>query len=261
MLGAIAGDVIGSVFEWNNVKSKDFPLFSSGSTFTDDSVLTIALAEAILTGADYAQVMRVYYDRYPHAGYGGRFHKWARSDAPSPYSSWGNGAAMRISPAAYAFNTLDEVLQQAERFTSVTHNHPEGIKGAQATAAAIFIARQGGSKQDIRQLVEDRFGYDLSRTVDQIRPAYQFDESCQGTVPEALICLLEASDFEDAIRNAISIGGDSDTLACIAGSVAEPLFGGVPEPIAKAVLAKLDPHLSGVTTRFIAQYRDAAGAA
>lgn len=254
MLGAIAGDVIGSVFEWNNVKTKNFPLFSTDTCFTDDTVLTVALAEAILTGTDYGKVMRAYYYRYPQAGYGGSFHDWALSDAPSPYSSWGNGAAMRISPAAYAYDTLDEVLLWSEHFTALTHNHPEGIKGGQATAAAIFIARKGGSKADIHHLIENRFGYDLSRTVDLIRPAYDFDESCQGTVPEALTCVLEASDFEDAIRNAISIGGDSDTLACIAGSVAEPLFGGVPESIATVVRGKLDPHLRGVTTDFIAKY-------
>lgn len=254
MLGAIAGDVIGSVFEWDNVKSKDFPLLTPESFFTDDSVLTVALAEAILAGADYGQVMRAYYRRYPDAGYGGRFREWALSEVPAPYSSWGNGAAMRISPVAYAHGTMEEVLVQAERFTSVTHDHPEGVRGGQATAAAIFIARQGGSKSDIRRFVQDRFGYDLSRTVDQIRPTYEFDESCQGTVPEALICLLEASDFEDAIRNAISIGGDSDTLACIAGAVAEPLFGGVPKPIASAVLGKLDGHLRRVTMEFMARY-------
>jgi ADP-ribosylglycohydrolase len=254
VLGAITGDVIGSVFEWDNVKSKDFQLFSPDSCFTDDTVLTVALAEAILEGTDYAEVMREYYNRYPHAGYGGRFHEWALSDSPAPYSSWGNGAAMRISPVAYAFSALDEVLLNAELFTAVTHNHPEGIKGGQATAAAVFLARKGGSKADIRSFVQDRFGYDLSRTVDQIRPTYQFDESCQRTVPEALVCVLEAQDFEDAIRNAISIGGDSDTLACIAGSIAEPLFGGVPKRIAETVLARLDRRLHRVTTQFIAKY-------
>jgi ADP-ribosylglycohydrolase len=254
MLGAIAGDVIGSIFEWNNVKTKNFSLFSTDTCFTDDTVLTVALAEAILAGTDYDRVMREYYYRYPQAGYGGSFHDWALSAAPAPYSSWGNGAAMRISPAAYAYDTLDEVLLWSEHFTALTHNHPEGIKGGQATAAAIFIARKGGSKADIRHFIEDRFGYDLSRTVDGIRATYDFDESCQGTVPEALTCLLEASDFEDAIRNAISIGGDSDTLACITGSVAEPLFGGVPEPIAQFVVGKLDHHLRGVTTDFIAKY-------
>jgi ADP-ribosylglycohydrolase len=254
MLGAIAGDVIGSVFEWNNVKTKNFPLFSKDTCFTDDTVLTVALAEAILTGTDYDRVMREYYYRYPQAGYGGSFHDWALSDAPAPYSSWGNGAAMRISPAAYAYDTLDEVLLRSEHFTALTHNHPEGVKGGQATAAAIFIARKGGSKTDICHFIEDSFGYDLSRTVDEIRSTYDFDESCQGTVPEALTCLLAASDFEDAIRNAISIGGDSDTLACITCAVAEPLFGGVPEPIAQVVLGKLDHHLRVVTTDFIAKY-------
>lgn len=251
MLGAIAGDVIGSVYEWDNIKTKDFPLLPEACFFTDDTVLTVAPADAILCGTHYAQVMKAYYLKYPHAGYGGRFHDWAQSDELAPYFSWGNGAAMRISPAAYAFGTLESVLRQAAHFTSVTHDHPEGIKGAQATAAAIFIGRTGGSKSEIRDYVERVFGYDLSRTLDDIRPTFTFNESCQKTVPEALTCFLESTDFEDAIRNAVSLGGDSDTIACITGAVAEGFYGGVPEPIAKVVLQKLSPGLRRVTSKFL----------
>jgi ADP-ribosylglycohydrolase len=228
---------------------------------TDRRVLTVALADAILSGTDYAQVMKAYYLRYPHAGYGERFHDWALSDELAPYSSWGNGAAMRISPSAYAFDSLDSVLRQAAHFTSVTHNHPEGIKGGQATAAAIFIGRTGGSKSDIRDYIERTFGYDLSRTVDAIRPAYTFDESCQRTVPEALTCFLESTDFEDAIRNAVSLGGDSDTLACIAGAVAEGYYRAVPDHIAAVVLKKLSPDLRRVTMKFMQAHMQSASGA
>jgi ADP-ribosylglycohydrolase len=254
MLGAIAGDVIGSVYEWHNIKTKDFPLLVDNCVFTDDSILTVALADAILSGASYGPVMKAYYKRYPHAAYGGGFHRWARSGNMAPYNSWGNGAAMRISPAAYAYGTLEDVLRQARLFTAVTHDHPEGIKGGQATAAAIFIGRTGGSKADIRNYVQQNFGYDLGRTVDAIRPDYEFDESCQGTVPEALTCFLESTDFEDAIRNAISLGGDSDTLACITGAVAEGFYGAIPAHIAKPVLQKLDKNLHDITSRFMQTY-------
>lgn len=261
MLGAITGDVVGSIYEWNNIKTKDFPLLTDECFFTDDTVLTVALADAILSGSDFVKVMRAYHERYPNAGYGARFHDWALSDDAAPYNSWGNGAAMRISPAAYAYDRLEEVLLQAERYTAVTHNHPEGIKGAQAIAAAIFIGRTGGSRMDIRNFVESSFGYDLSQTLDAIRPNYRFDESCQGTVPQALVSFLESETFEDAIRNAISIGGDSDTVACITGSVAEAFYGEVPRPIASAVLRKLDSSLRTVTEEFRTKYVRRTGGA
>lgn len=254
MLGAIAGDVIGSVYEWDNIKTKSFPIIPDGCFFTDDTVLTVALADAILSNAAYGPVMKAYVKRYPHAGYGGGFDRWAHSDDSAPYNSWGNGAAMRISPAAYAYGTLDDVLRQARHFTAVTHNHPEGIKGGQATAAAIFLARTGAAKADIRSHVETNFGYDLHQTLDSIRPGYGFDESCQGTVPPALIAFLESTDFEDAIRNAISLGGDSDTLACITGSVAEAFYGSVPPHIAEPVLRTLNPDLRRVVTSFRQAY-------
>ena len=252
MLGAIAGDVIGSIYEFDNIKSKSFTLIDSSCRFTDDSVLTVALADALLSGDDFAAVMRRYYRRYPGAGYGMGFHRWAASEASGPYNSWGNGAAMRISPVGHAFDSLDETLAQAARFTAVTHSHPEGIKGAQATASAIFLGRHGRSKTDIRLYIQERFKYDLSATLDSIRPDYRFDESCQGTVPQALIAFLESVDFEDAIRNAVSLGGDTDTLACITGGVAEAFYGGVPEHIAGRILEVLDVPLREVTSRFMA---------
>jgi ADP-ribosylglycohydrolase len=253
MIGAISGDIIGSVYEWENIKTKQFDLFSPDCFFTDDTVLSVALAESILTGTDYAPLMRAYYRRYSDAAYGARFRGWAESREAQPYNSWGNGAAMRISPVGFAFDTLDEVLVQATKYTAVTHNHPEGIKGAQAVAAAIFLARTGSTKDDIGRYTVANFTYDLSRRVDEIRPAYEFDESCQGTVPEAIVCFLESTDFEDSIRNAISLGGDSDTLACIAGGIAQAFYG-VPSSIADRAMSILDEDLRSVTARFTDHY-------
>jgi len=253
MIGAIAGDIIGSVYEWEGIKTKQFDLFSPDCFFTDDTVLTVALAESILTESDYASLMRAYYRRYPGAGYGGLFHRWAQAYEGQPYNSWGNGAAMRISSVGFAFNTLDEVLVRAADYTAVTHNHAEGIKGAQATAAAIFLARTGSTKADIKRYTTATFRYDLSRTIDEIRPTYRFNESCQETVPEAIVCFLESTDFEDAIRNAVSLGGDSDTLACITGGIAQAYYG-VPEAIADRALSILDKDLRGVTARFMSSY-------
>ena len=251
MFGAIAGDVIGSVFERNNVKSKTFPLFDAASRFTDDSVLTVAVARALLSGEPPGRAMRELHGRYPEAGFGPTFRAWiaAGDGAPAPRSS-SNGAAMRISPVAWAFDTLDAVLAAAERFTVVTHDHPDGVKGAQAVAAAVFLARQGATKGEIRSCVESAFGYDLSVPLDLVRPGYAFDLSCAGTVPHAIRAFLEAEDCEDALRNAISIGGDSDTLASIAGAIAEAHFGGVPEHIAGPVWQRLDAPLREVTLRF-----------
>ncbi len=254
MIGAIAGDIIGSVYERKRIKTKDFPLFTTGCTFTDDSVLTIALAEAILTGASYEKLMREYYRRYPHAGYGGMFRRWVLHDDNAPYNSFGNGAAMRISPAGFAFDTLEDVLDRARLYTEITHNHPEGIKGAQATASAIFLAKKGSSKKELRDYIEGAFGYDLNRTIDEIRPGYRFDPTCQGSVPEAIISFLESEDYEDALRNAISLGGDSDTLACITGGIAEAFYGGIPDLIEQMVLEILDNELRSVTLKFMDTY-------
>lgn len=249
MIGAIAGDMVGSVYEFANHRNKHFRLFADDARFTDDTVLTVALAESILDGSDYAKAMRQWYGRYPDAGYGGRFRRWARQYDAGPYNSWGNGAAMRVSPAAYAADDLDAVLGLATASAIPTHNHPESIKGAQAVAASILKARQGAGKDEIRRLCESRFGYDLSRSLDEIRPGYTFDVSCQGSVPPAIRAFLEAEDFEDALRGAVSIGGDSDTIACIAGSIAEGFFG-VPQWIEAEVFARLAEPLAEVVRRF-----------
>jgi ADP-ribosylglycohydrolase len=254
VLGAIAGDIIGSPYEWAPIKTTQFPLFGPSSRYTDDTVLTVAIADCILSDSDPAQELKEYCRTYPNAGYGGTFIRWAHSDDPEPYGSWGNGAAMRVSPVGWAYGTLDEVLEQAERVTAVTHNHPEGIKGAQATAAAVFLARTGASKDEIRDTVRRLFGYGLTRTLDEIRPEYQFDVSSQGTVPVALVAFLESTDFEDAVRKAVSVGGDSDTLGCITGGIAGAFYGGVPAPIAEYALSRLDDPLRAVTEEFGAQY-------
>lgn len=253
MLGAIAGDMIGSVYEFNNRRTKDFPLFTDQTTFTDDSILTIAVAEVLMQGGSYAAAFKRYYQQYPNpvGSYGARFQQWAASDTTEPYNSWGNGSAMRVSPVGFACQALETVLAEAARTAEVTHNHPEGIKGAQATAAAIFLARTGSTKAEIKTYVTDHFGYDLNRTVDEIRPVYGFNESCQETVPEALIAFLESTSFEDAIRNAVSLGGDSDTLTCITGGVAHAFYGAVPDAIAQATLARLDSPLRSTTEAFL----------
>lgn len=253
MIGAIAGDIIGSIYEWDNIKTKDFPLFSPRCFFTDDTVLMVALADSLMTGTPYAENLKVFYRWYPAAGYGGHLQRWASCEDSAPYNSWGNGAAMRISPVGFAFNDLDTVLQKAREFTEITHNHPEGIKGGQSTAAAIFLARAGKSKAEIRRFVEERFGYDLGRSVEDIRETYALDVSSQGTVPQAMCAFLESTDYEDAIRNAISLGGDSDTLACIAGGIAQAYYGGVPEAIQDKVYAILDDRLGGMVRGFMAR--------
>jgi len=254
MLGAIAGDVIGSVFEGRGLKTKAFDLFSPRSTFTDDTVMTVAVAAWILDGLDLAQALRDFGRRHLWRGYGLSFMEWLLDGTKGPYDSWGNGSAMRVSPVAWAFDDLEEVLRRAQRSAEVTHNHPEGIRGAQATALAVFLGRKGAGKEEIRRRVESRCGYDLVLTTDEIRPGYGFDESCQGSVPESLICFLESHDYESAVRNAISLGGDTDTMACIAGGVAEAHYGGVPEPIAAAVRERLTKDLLDVLDRFQARY-------
>jgi len=238
MLGAVVGDIVGSIYEWNNHRSKDFPLFGPGADYTDDSVLTMAVADALLHGLPPQKALYLWATRHPKRGYGGSFASWLDTWELAPYKSWGNGAAMRVSPAALLANSLDEAIDLATRVTEVTHDHPEGLKGAKATAHAIFLARFGAGADEIRRTIAETYGYDMDRTVDAIRPHYEFNESCQGTVPEALVCALEATSFEDAIRNAISIGGDSDTVAAIAGPVAEARFG-IPDEIAQAAMERI----------------------
>lgn len=250
MLGAILGDIIGSVHEYCGTKTKDFPLFVGGSDFTDDSVLTVAVADWILAEGDLSPVLADYARRFPGRGYGSRFAEWIDAADRAPYGSYGNGSAMRVSPVGFAFDSMPEVLEWAERSAAPTHNHPGAVRGAQATAAAVFLARRGQDKREIRAFIETELGYDLSPRLDDIRPAYRFTEVCQQTVPQALIAFLESTDYEDAIRNAISLGGDADTLACITGGIAEAFYGGVPAALAARGRALLEPSLLAVTDRF-----------
>jgi len=254
MLGAIAGDIIGSIYEFDNIKTTQFELFNPRCTFTDDTVLTVALADSILSDQPYPQKLKAYYHLYPYSGYGGNFRHWARSNSLSPYNSFGNGSAMRVSPVGFAHDSLESVLHAAELSAAVTHNHPEGIKGAQAVAAAIFLARTGSSQAEIKSYVESTFGYDLSKSLDDIRPGYRFDETCPGSVPQAITAFLESTGFEDAVRLAISLGGDSDTIACITGGIAQAYYKGVPLKIEQRVYQILDARLLDIVVNFRKTY-------
>ena len=260
MFGAILGDIIGSPYEFDmGNKTKDFPLFSRHSKYTDDSVMTLAVAEALMDSqpddGDEAickrlvSCMQKYGRAYPKAGYGYGFARWLMREDPQPYDSWGNGSAMRVSSVAWLYSDLAAVRKMARLTASVSHNHPEGMKGAEATAAAIFLARTGKNKEEIKAYIQREFGYDLSRTCDEIRPAYHHVESCQETVPEAIIAFLEGENFEDVIRTAVSLGGDCDTLTAIAGSVAEGFYG-VPEDLKAECRARLPEPLRDVLARF-----------
>jgi ADP-ribosylglycohydrolase len=228
LVGALIGDITGSAYEWNNVKTIHFDLFHPKCYFTDDSVLAMAVADALIQGRDFGEVMHAYGRAWPGRGYGENFELWLESDRPEPYGSYGNGSAMRVAAVAAACDSLDSVLETARASALPTHDHPEGIKGAQATAAAIFMARSGADKAGIRRYLSEQFGYDLDFTLDSIRPTYVYDVTCQGTVPPAVVAFLESQDFEHAIRLAISIGGDSDTLACITGSIAAAFYPDIP---------------------------------
>lgn len=254
MLGAILGDIIGSVHEYSGTKTKQFPLFVPASTFTDDSVLTVAVAEWILDGGDLVDLLRRYTLEHPGRGYGSMFRDWVSSGSRAPYGSFGNGSAMRASAVGFAFDTLEVVLAEAERSAAVTHDHSEGILGAQATAAAILFVRLGLSREEIRRRIEEDFGYDLRLSLDEIRPRYAFQASCRGTVPQAVTAFLESTSFEDAIRNAISLGGDADTLACITGGIAEAYYEGVPSTLEAKVRELLDPSLLATVDRFRARF-------
>jgi len=263
MYGAILGDIIGSPYEFDRgSKTKDFPLFSRCSEFTDDTVMTIAVAEAFLdmqfaeeddvTRDRLISYLQEWGRRYPHAGYGLRFSRWLRDKYPEPYNSWGNGSAMRVSAVGWLFDDLQMTRAMARLSASVTHNHPEGIKGAEATASAIFLARTGSTKEEIKAYIEENFHYDLSRSCDEIRPDYYHVESCQETVPEAITAFLEGQSFEDVIRTAVSLGGDCDTLTCIAGSIAEAFYG-VPEELKAECRKRLPENLLDVLQRFDAR--------
>ncbi len=254
MLGAIAGDLIGSVYEHNPLKSEDFQLFSPGSCFTDDTVMSLAVAQAIINKTDYSLEMKTLGRIFPWAGYGGNFMNWIFEEEMQPYGSWGNGAAMRVSPIGFAYNTEEDVLREAKNSAIVSHDHPEGIKGAQAVALAILLARQGISKAAIREKIAADFSYDLNRTVEEIRPGYQFDISCQGTVPEGIIAFLDSSGYESAVRKAVSLGGDSDTLACIAGGIAEAFYGQIPAEIIRETRLRLPEGLLTILEKFESTY-------
>ncbi len=271
MYGAILGDIIGKPYEFSRkVSSRDFRLFRNSSRYSDDSVMTIAVADAFLKlrakgiteiNADDPECERIFKDllidslkkwgrEYPDAGYGGRFFNWLMSGDSTPYGSYGNGSAMRVSPAGYVSEDLETTIKVAAWTAEVTHDHPEGVKGAEAVAAAIFMARKGSTKAEIKEFIGTRFGYDLSRTVDEIKPGYSFDVSCQGSVPESIICFLEADDFESAVRNAVYLGGDTDTMGAIAGSIAEAFYG-VPEELKEECLSRITPFMEEVLKDFM----------
>lgn len=287
-MGAIAGDVLGSVYEGAGLKRKDFELFHPRARPTDDSVMTIAVACAILeaetdadtdagaaAGAscgphrdarrpgvdDFARHLRGVGRRYPNAGYGGSFRRWLADESIGAYGSWGNGSAMRSSAVGWAYDSADEVLRVAELSARPTHDHPEGVKGAQAVALGVLLARTGSSREEIRRELGSRFGYDLDRTVDRIRPDYSFEVSCQRSVPESIVAFLDSTDVEDAVRNAISLGGDADTQACIAGALAEAFYGSVPESLLAWVLPRLDEFQLDVVRRFATRFMSAEAGA
>ena len=260
MIGAIIGDVVGSRFEWNNHRSKDFELFTPKCFATDDSIMTLAIGEALMRSrsdwsdldAQAVRCMQAIGRPYPNCGYGGRFQRWIYSDHPHPYKSYGNGAAMRVSACGFVAGSLEEAKALSKAVTKVTHNHPEGLKGAEATTVAIYMARSGSSMAEIREVI-DRAYYPMNFTLDEIRPTYRFNETCQGTVPQALMAFFESTGFEDAIRNAISVGGDSDTLAAITGGVAQAYYG-VPVELHDQAIEYLNPSLLDVLQRFEARY-------
>ena len=260
MLGAIIGDTVGSVYEFDNIKTKDFEFLTEMNEFTDDSVMTVAVAKAILNcKGDYSDFenqlidcMKYYGKHYPNAGYGGTFYRWVLGNNREPYNSWGNGSAMRVSPCGFAANSLEEAEALAERSAAVTHNHPEGIKGAKAVAAAIYLARAGKTQDEIKKYITDNY-YKIDFTLDEIRPFYSFDVSCMGSVPQALQCFFEATDFEDAVRNCISIGGDCDTTAAMAGAIAEAYFG-IPEKFKDQIDYFLTDEMKEVVNDFTAEF-------
>ena len=250
MLGAIAGDVLGSIHEFKPVKTKDFELFNHHCSFTDDTVMTVAVAEACMNEGSYVDSLQTWGRKYPLAGYGSWFGQWIFYENPEPYNSFGNGSAMRVSSIGWLFDDEGTVLQKASESAQITHNHKEGIIGAQAVALGVYLARKGSTKGQIKEKIESTFGYSLGRTLEEIRPKYYFNETCQGSVPEAIIAFLEADDFEDTIRNAISLGGDADTQACISGALAEAYYQFIPKPIKEFVVSRITPEMLMVLNDF-----------
>lgn len=256
IIGAVAGDVLGSVYEANNIKTTDFNLYHPHCEYTDDTVLTIAVADCILNKKEFSTTIREYGVKYRGAGFGRSFKFWLDSSDLRPYGSYGNGSAMRVSPVGYAYNNLEKVIEIAKQSAEVTHNHPKGIKGAQAVAASIFLARTNKSKNEIKEYISSTFNYDLDFSLDEIRPTYKFDITCQGSVPQAIVAFIESSDFEDAIRLAISIGGDSDTIACITGGIANAFYQEIPSQIINFVSDKLPNNFIEIINDFTKQFSD-----
>lgn len=250
IIGAVVGDVIGSVYERQNIKTTDFDLFNPMCDFTDDTVLTIAIADCILNKKDFAKTIWEYGRKYPERGYGSSFRKWLQDENLEPYGSYGNGSAMRVSAIGFAFNDIETVNEVAKKSAEVTHNHPEGIKGAQAVATTIFLAKQGKTKEEIKNFIIETFKYNLDFTLDEIRPTYKFDVTCQGSVPQAIVAFLESSDFESALRLAISIGGDSDTIACITGGIASAYYKYIPPEIIDFVVDRLPTEFIEIMNKF-----------
>ena len=246
MFGAIAGDILGSIHEFHPIKTKNFDLLNSECVFTDDTVMTVAVADSLMNKIPYVESLQMWGRKYPRAGYGGWFSKWIDSDFPKPYNSFGNGSAMRCSSVGWLFEDEGSVLEEAKKSAEVTHNHPEGIKGAQAVALGVMLCRQGSTKLEIQEKLEDLFDYDLSQTMEQVKFNYSFDVTCQGSVPQAITAFLESEDFEDAIKNAISLGGDADTQACIAGALAEAFYMKIPDQIKEFVLTRITPDILDV---------------
>ena len=249
MIGAVAGDIIGSTYEVSPIKSKKFELFPKGSHFSDDTVLTMAIAKSILNKEPYLDNILDFARRYPNRGYGHGFREWVKSKEHKPYNSWGNGSAMRVSPIGFAFDTKEDVLREAKESATITHNHIEGIKGAQATALAIYLARKTKDKELLREEISKEFNYNLNRSVDEIRKHYKFDVSSQGSVPESIISFLDSTSYEDAIRNAISLGGDADTMATIAGGIAQAYYG-MDKEIEQKALEYLPDEFIDIYSRF-----------
>ena len=267
MIGSICGDIIGSVFEWHNVKSEDFNLFNRGSCYTDDTVMTVAVANKLMnsenrngirfngsSAIEYAAQFRQYYSRYPNAGFGQMFTDWARSGAYIKQKSYGNGAAMRVSPIGFAFNDISDVLREAKLSCIYTHNNKEAIQGAKAVAGCVFLAYTGESKDTIRSFISSRISYDLTFTLDNIRPAFKFDSRSSYSVPPAIVAFLESNDYESAVRKAISIGGDSDTIACIAGGIAHAFYKSIPKSIYDKCMMLLDSGLRKTANEFVKKY-------
>ncbi|MDE6027375.1 MAG: ADP-ribosylglycohydrolase family protein [Muribaculaceae bacterium] len=250
LLGAVCGDIVGSYYEGCSTKDYDFRPFTTYSRFTDDTVCSIGIADALIHDEPFEGRLQYWCRKYPRAGYGGMFRRWIYSDTMEPYNSWGNGSAMRVSAVGAYGNSLEEVMELAKRSAEVTHNHSEGIKGAQATAAAIYLALTGKSKSEIKSFIEERVGYDLSRRYDDIQPDYRFDVSCQGSVPESIICFLESKDYESAIRKAIAMGGDADTMAAITGGIAAAFYGEIPDNTLKECWDRLPEEMRKVIEKF-----------